>query len=1030
MSALDRPSRSNATLLGVALLSGLAGGVGPLAAQTPPCRPCAGVVAADPAALLPSLQAAPALKGEARLYVAWPAVLDGSADPGVAGAVAATGATPWLRLVFRTAAPLTGNLEALEAELAAASSLAAGAGERAHFQILWEPAAGAVTAADYAFLLKRATAAVAGAQPEARMISQALPRDAFIERAIELTAESGAPAEATPAAAQGAALEAPPSETPGAVATASFIEALYAEEVAAYLDGVALEPAPAGELRRAMDLLARLDPGKPVVVDALPFPAPASDVLAEAARLAEAGAALTFFEVADPAATDLGPLKLLAREFQGDLAYDPYSTPGGVPGGELEAWSFVRGEDLGLRVVVRPAAPADEVVVVFSDSQLKRPARVDPTTGETFDLYGTRRTPRGLELTVADPGPLLVLRLERLTAEEIEGIEGLEEELTVLDERQMPVEEVLRRLQAFEDAQRRRLRTYRAINTSHLRFQLGTGAQSLEITFRGDFFFRQGDGFDWVWRDFLVNGVRWRGKRIPEIPLIQPEKAAALPAEITFGREYRYRLRGTAEVEGRDCWVVDFEPAVAVEPGRTLYQGTVWVDRQIYARVRTRAVQLGLSGEVISTEETLTFAPLDAAGQPAAWEPASFFLPVRLVGQQIWSVLSATTVVEREVAVSEVMINPEDFESRRQELLASDATMLRDTERGLRYLVKDEETGERVVQEEIDRSRRFLVGGTFYDESQDFPIPLVGFNWLWFDLKGTGTQANVFFAGPLFNVAVTDPHFLGSKFDAGLDVFALALAGTDQVFRDGLEVDAEEVEVRRPNVDFKLGRPLGQFVKLELQYELGWVDFDRADDTAEEFVVPADHLNHELSLTARYNRSGYRLRARGAYNLRSDWDPWGLPGNPDFDPDDDSYLQWGAGFGKVWHLKKFRKVGAEIEYVDGSRLDRFSKYEFGFFSDVRVHGYQSDKVRAEEAWATHLSYGFDVGDLFRLDLVGDAAWATDRASGLEDELLAGAGVVGTVIGPWRTVVNVDLGVALAGPDDGFSVFLAFLKLFR
>ena len=93
--------------------------------------------------------------------------------------------------------------------------------------------------------------------------------------------------------------------------------------------------------------------------------------------------------------------------------------------------------------------------------------------------------------------------------------------------------------------------------------------------------------------DFYINGVRWKGKEIPELPLIQPEKAAAMPLEILFTKEYRYALRGTDTVDGRDCWVVEFEPAVPVE-GRTLFRGAVWIDREVNARVRTRAVQVGL----------------------------------------------------------------------------------------------------------------------------------------------------------------------------------------------------------------------------------------------------------------------------------------------------------------------------------------------------------------------------------------------------------------------------------------------------
>jgi hypothetical protein len=478
--------------------------------------------------------------------------------------------------------------------------------------------------------------------------------------------------------------------------------------------------------------------------------------------------------------------------------------------------------------------------------------------------------------------------------------------------------------------------------------------------------------------------------------------------------------------------VLDFEPAVAVDPGTSLYKGTVWVDREIYARLRTRAVQLGLEGEVISNEETIHYAPVDVAGNAAGFDTTGYFLPLRVVGQQLWSLLDATVVVERETLLSEVEINPLDFDDRRQAALASRATMVRDTEEGLRYLVPDEETGERVVEEELDPTRLFVVGGVFYDESQDFPIPLAGVNWTSFDWRGQGGQANVFFAGPLLLANLADPTFLGSKFTAGVDVFALAIAGSDVLFRDGVEVPREEIEMMTPNVDLSIGRPIGSFFKLDFQYSLGYSRFSRADDTDPAFVLPADHLRHQLSLVGRYNRGGYRFRARASTTIRDTWEPWGMPGSPeldDFDPATERYEQWGLSLAKIWHLPKFRKVGLELELVDGADLDRFSKYSFGFFSDVRVHGYQSDKVRAEEALVSHLTYGFDLGSLLRVDLVGDAAWASDETSGLDRELLAGAGIAGTFVGPWGTVVNLDLGAAIAGPDDGFSVFVAFLKLF-
>lgn len=966
-----------------ALLALAALGVGATPAEARlPCTPCAGIHVADPAAAAAALAGGPELPEEAVLFVKW-RVAPAEAVAATAQALRAAGATPWLAFEFEAPAPLLDNLDALEAELRELARVAEEAGEDGWFQLVWTPGGAAPEASEYGFLIKRAAVAITGAHPGGQVATQPLAPD----------------------------LDA--------------LRQLFDEELAPYLDAVALTPATEAETQAAALLLRELDPDGSVVIDGALQPERPLDALVAAAQGSEAGADATVFEWSRLDAEALRPLQVLAREFQGDLSPDSYSAPAGGSG----SWSFVRGSDLGLRVIVRVPEGSPRVRLAFPDPQVHNPQRIDPAGGESLSIYGVR-TGSGFELEIEAPATVVVLALERMSAAELEGMLGVSEEVTVSDIRQIPVGEILRRLQAFEDAQKRRIEHYQAVNTTHLRFQLGTGAQSAEATFQGDFFFRPDGGFDWAWNEFYFNGVKWRHSRIPEIPLIQPEKATALPVEITFTKEYRYSLRGTAEVDGRDCWVVDFEPAAAVETGTSLYQGTVWVDREIFARVRTRAVQLGLEGEVLSNEETVTFSPIDAAGQPAPWNEESFFLPLNVKGQQIWSILNATTVVEREINLTQVAINASDFEERRQVKLESDVTMVRDTEAGLRYLVVDEESGERVVQEELDPFRRFLVGGVFYDESQDYPIPLAGMNWLWFDFKDRGIQANVFFAGALANVAITDPSFLDSKWDAGLDAFGLAVPGTDTLYRSGDEIVEEDVEFIRPNLDFKLGRPIGNFTKLELEYELAYVNFGRGDDTAGDFEIPSDHLAHGLTLTGRYSRAGYRFRLAGSRHLRGEWEPWGFTGNPDFEADKDEFTRWNVGLGKTWHLPGFLKFGAEVEYVDGSNLDRFSKYEFGAFSNVRVHGYQSDKVRAEKALATHLTYGFDIGSVLRLDLVGDAAWATDEASGLDQELLAGLGVVGTLVGPWQTVINVDLGAAVAGPDDGFGLLLTVLKLFE
>lgn len=991
--AVHRSQHRFASTLIALAMAGLA--IAPLAAQGPPCRPCAGLVTDSPEAAAASLEAlGPFEEDRLPFYLAFDVDLteEGAAPRAAAttDAVRTAGATPWVRLLFSAAPPLTEAGIALEDQLEAAAALARDAAPDTHFQVVWEP--GSEAPADLAFLIKRASVAVTGAAPDARVLLGPVAAD------------------------------------PG------ILGALYGEDVAAYLDGLVLGPGAArGDLPALLETLTELDPGRPVVVDGVSLPEPPVGALAEAARLGADGVAVTLFDGTgrEPSVELVAPFVVFAREFAGDLSYDAASSPVDASGQPV-GWSFVRGEDLALRTVVRrPAQTGDDPPeVLFPDPTLRGPEQMVPGGAEPQTIFGVSRDDRGLTVPLYDPAPVVVLRVDRGAASDFENVE---DQVTVAGTREIPVEEILRRLQAFDDAQARAIDHFSAVNTTHLRFGAGAGVQSVETTLEGPFYFTQGEGFDWAWETFYVNGVRWRGESIPEIPLIQPEKAAVLPIEITFTRQYDYRLVGTEEVDGRDTWVVEFRPAVAPEEGN-LYRGRVWIDRENYSRVRSRAVQLGLEGEVLSNEETLFYTPVDAGGEPVPWdratEPGVYVLPIRLVGQQLLSVVNATTVVERETTLSEVSVNGDDFAERRMATMDSEATMVRDTDAGLRYLVKEDGVEGRVVQEGFDTGRMFAIGGLFYDDALEYPIPLLGVNYLNFDVKGTGRQFNLFFGGALLTVAAADPRVFGSKFDAGLDVFAFAVPLSDSLYRNEEEVPSEEVEVRPANVSFKLGRPLGNFVKLAAEYELDYLSYGETEDTDPAFRVPSSHFLHSAELRGTFTRSGYRLGLSGSYNLRSEWEPWGFADQTrDFEAEED-FVLWGASVAKSWYLPNFQKIGAEVDYVSGSDLDRFSKYSFGFFGGTRVHGFQSNKVRAEEAIASHFSYGFEIGQTFRIEAVADIAWATDEETGLDNEQLAGVGLVGTFLGPWETLVNIDVGVPVQGPDDGVVVYVVFLKLFE
>ena len=119
-----------------------------------------------------------------------------------------------------------------------------------------------------------------------------------------------------------------------------------------------------------------------------------------------------------------------------------------------------------------------------------------------------------------------------------------------------------------------------------------------------------------------------------------------------------------------------------------------------------------------------------------------------------------------------------------------------------------------------------------------------------------------------------------------------------------------------------------------------------------------------------------------------------------------------------------------LEYLDSADTDRFSGYDFGLFGDSTVGGYPSGLVRAERAMGAHLTGGVNVFEIIRLSAGVDAMWANNDMTGLDNELLSGVSVGGTITLPWQLVVNFDAGYALSGPAEGdIAVRVFFLKLF-
>lgn len=697
---------------------------------------------------------------------------------------------------------------------------------------------------------------------------------------------------------------------------------------------------------------------------------------------------------------------------------------------EARTLSFVTG--VNLETLTIPEAPESAPFIVsIADATAVRPQLII----ESGTSVASDSARRGADLLVgvSSPGPVALAWERDLDL----GEPVARETVDIAGSRTPSVEEIIRAHQAWARQQEAIEQPWIARNATTLRFSI-TAGERFEATFAGDQFHRRGGPNDWVWEELYLNGVRWRRSQIPEIPLVQPEKVTRLPLDILFTDDYAYELAGERTIAGVRSWEVRFAPREGVRAGEVpLYRGTVWIDAETFAAIRTERVQLGLSGgETLSNEEVIDYAAFDRSTSARMEAPDThgrstadlLWLPVRVSAQQVLSVVGRTMPVERRSDLSNVRVAPANFDALLAEKSASELRMVRDTEGGMRYLARDA-SGERYVKEETDSSQYFMIAGLHHDDAFEYPVvPLGGVNYFDFDFLDRGLQANVFFAGAILAASVADPNVAGTRINFGTDLFALAIPVENRMERGGVRVPGESVMNRPLVLGFRTGHPILGFGKIDFGLGLNWQHFESADDTLDSFAIPSDHLLVTPGVDLRYERSGWLISAFGERGFRSKWELWGIP--EEYSSEHKTFDRWGATVGKSFFFPGFQRLGVEVNWLDGANLDRFSKYELGFFGAQRVRGISSGSIRAEEALIAHLSYGFVFTDQFRIEAYYDHALLTDAIAGWDREPVQGVGVSGQLLGPWGTLVRLDLGKSVGrNAQDGFVADVLFLKIF-
>ncbi len=809
-----------------------------------------------------------------------------------------------------------------------------------------------------------------------------------------------------------------------------------AGDLAPYVDAVALDTPAGADLAPAADALRAAllgpDPGASVWIETT-LPAdvdPGEDALAHALEALDGRADLVLVRAgAARFAATQSALAGLAQVLGPALGRAPRNGAGIAPAADATPcrWTYFF-DDENFREVVAvwsdgvPAAGATTALEL--ETTLRRGFQAFDPSGRGVGVARTTPARAGtmrLDVSLYRRPVLIVIERDRTSP----GSGAATEESGARGRHQVTAEEIIAAHQVWKSFQTDRLVSASRDGRIAFRLRYGGVTGSFDIALDADYLWDRTHGAEWVIRDTYLGGVKLRWDKFPELPFIGREQVVALPLELNFDKRYAYELVGTDTVEGRACWELRFRP---LEESVSLYRGRAWIDQRTAALVRVTMVQTTLKPPMTSDEETQTFAPFDGPDGTAYW------LLARIEGQQLYSVVGGNLVVLRTVTFGPPAINEAGFDAKRETAYASSRQMLRETPQGLKWLDRTPDGGRKVL-EKGKTKQLFAVAGLLRAENTDGVVPLGGVNYTDIDAFGKGALFNVFFAGALANVTLSKAGMFGTRLDLGVNLNAVGFASSEKEYRQAQEIEAQRVARRTQNLLLTAGYPLGQFVNVRLTLNTQYNNFQR-DETTRDFVVPSDHVETTTAAAVTYDRAGWGLFVRGGASRRSKWEAWG-PQDALVTGDElartKAWRWYGAGVSRSFSLPLFQKIDVSAVWQSGKDLDRFSAFTFGAIGGTRVRGFGGSGIRFDRGFVGSVGYGFNLGDVIRLDAGVDYGRVHDAslAEGMSSH--TGVGLAANFVGPWRTLVRLDLGYALRSDleqaEKGKEIYVVVLRLF-
>jgi hypothetical protein len=953
---------------------------------------------------------------------------------------------------------------------------AAALGDRVDAYQLLGAEAGQMAARDYAFLLKNARVSIRAGGSNAIIVSPPLD---LLEKIWpdELFAEDAAPYLDVLAAADPATLDrtetvrehwhprapvwitdAPlPAEGAASVAISGYLEA-----VSAGVEVVIFRPAPESPM-----------PPEPSSAPAAEPAPPAGDAEGQADATAPGGAAAQSTPAlpgsedqssaegtsaaaapAKPAPPPLGEILSYVRSLfppglrpaaKGALPFDPAAAVAGSATGAQAEEENGNGSAPGAGAATAPDAktpvPAEIVVLPFFDAQTRdglaafRSAADAPPPAirlplrspvESLELITPERMHERKLSEAAGPGATVILPLRpgyrllryRLAVEAI----PVKESTDVGASAELTAEEIIAFERERRGVQDARVDHYEAKAIINVHYRLASINTTLDLSNESRLYVHDGKE-DYEQKALYVNGAKWSSQEPPALPFLQPDEVGEAPLDIALDERYRYTLEGRNTVDGRDCYVLSFEP---VDPTQSLYKGKVYIDSTLFTRVRMESVQTALHPPLRSTETVYRYGPIES-------DVGEVWLPVNIDGQMVYELLGYTLTLERERTFSDFEVNKPGIEERVAQAFDSGRPIYRDTGNGLQRV--------RIVdgQEELDSldkpKNTALVFGFSAGESGDLSFPFAGVNFFDFNFRGTGTQFNLAIAGPFADISWNQPNVLSGMvtkpWSFALQGSLTAIELEDEIATFAGTPAEDRVDILSESFRATLSIPMGEFLRWSIQGRGLYQNFDRQDKTSVDFVLPPTHVEGVANLRLEFARLGYQVAPWAEWGTRSDWGPWGrcadvpledctVPGSR-FSEDDRDFTRLGIDIRKSYYFGIFHKITLGLSGFEGRSLDRFSRFELGDFRSANVRGFNSSGLHFDRGLVGEASYAFGISKALRAELgleEGIILSEDDFPDGYERVI--GSGLNLEFSGPWGTFVTVRIGAALNStiPDKG------------